>query len=199
MTVPLGTAAHYGFLRQMDCFGVDVGSLQVVDMAPADGAAAISQGSVDMACGFGGGLQRMKEYGNVPLTGPEKEEVGIPVFDVTSAPADFVAEYPELVARFLSVTAAAKERWSSGEGGEEMLETIARESGMELELAREALGTFVFPTIEQQFSNRWLGGSTATYMKGVADVFVEAGSIGSALDSYEETINTGPLAEAAEM
>ena len=42
VAVPLGTAAHYGFLRQMDHFGVDVSTLEVVDMAPADGAAAIA-------------------------------------------------------------------------------------------------------------------------------------------------------------
>ena len=44
--VPIGTAAHYGFLRQMEHFGVDVSSLEVVDMAPADSAAALAQGSL---------------------------------------------------------------------------------------------------------------------------------------------------------
>ena len=48
VAVPLGTAAHYGFLKQMDHFGVDVASLDVVDMAPPEGAAALAQGSVDM-------------------------------------------------------------------------------------------------------------------------------------------------------
>lgn len=33
-------------------------------------------------------------------------------------------------------------------------------------------------------------------MKGVAEVFVEAGSIDAALETYEDTVNTGPL-EAA--
>ena len=68
VAVPLGTAAHYGFLKQMSHFGVDVGSLDVVDMAPPDGAAAIAQGSVDMACGWGGSLRRMLEHGNILLT-----------------------------------------------------------------------------------------------------------------------------------
>ena len=63
VAVPLGTAAHYGFLKQMSHFGVDVGSLEVVDMAPAEGAAALAQGSVDMSCGWGGALRRMKEHG----------------------------------------------------------------------------------------------------------------------------------------
>ena len=43
VAVPLGTAAHYGFLKQMDHFGVDVGSMEVVDMAPPEGAAALAQ------------------------------------------------------------------------------------------------------------------------------------------------------------
>jgi taurine transport system substrate-binding protein len=41
VAVPLGTAAHYGFLRQMDHFGIDLASLEIVDMAPPDGAAAL--------------------------------------------------------------------------------------------------------------------------------------------------------------
>ncbi|MEL7133771.1 MAG: ABC transporter substrate-binding protein, partial [Pseudomonadota bacterium] len=92
VAVPLGTAAHYGFLSQMNHFGVDLASLDVVDMAPAEGAAALAQGSVDMACGWGGALRRMKESGNVLLTGAEKEELGILVFDATTAPANFIAE-----------------------------------------------------------------------------------------------------------
>ena len=87
VAVPLGTAAHYGFLKQMSHFGVDVSGMEIVDMAPPDGAAAIAQGSVDMACGWGGSLRRMKEHGNTLLTGAEKTELGILVFDVTSGPA----------------------------------------------------------------------------------------------------------------
>ncbi|MFB1023860.1 MAG: taurine ABC transporter substrate-binding protein, partial [Octadecabacter sp.] len=44
-----------------------------------------------------------------------------------------------------------------------------------------------------------LGASAPAYLKGVADVFVEAGSIDGALDSYEDAINTGPLAAANDM
>jgi len=68
VAVPLGTAAHYGFLRQMAHFGVDLSTLDVVDMAPPEGAAALAQSAVDMSCGWGGSLQRMKESGNILLT-----------------------------------------------------------------------------------------------------------------------------------
>ncbi|WP_376870319.1 ABC transporter substrate-binding protein [Albirhodobacter sp. R86504] len=193
VAVPLGTAAHYGFLRQMEHFGVDVSSLSVVDMAPTDGAAALGQGDVDMACGYGGGLTRMKEYGNVLLTGAEKEALGILVFDVTSAPADYVAENAALVTKFLAVTAEANAEWNANHS-DEMLAKIAQESGMDVAAAKASLDGFTFPTVEEQLSEKWLGGNAATFMKGVADVFVEAGSISSSLESYEGSIATGPLA-----
>jgi len=198
VAVPLGTAAHYGFLRQMDHFGVPLNSLTVVDMAPAEGAAALSQGSVDFACGWGGALNTMKEYGNTLLTGAEKEELGILVFDVTSAPADFVAENPDMVTKFLAVTAQANADWNENPT-DEMLATIAKESGMDVDATAASLATFSFPSIDEQLSDAWLGGNAASFMKGVADVFVESGSIDSALDSYEGAVNTGPLAAAADM
>ncbi|KPP84128.1 MAG: ABC-type taurine uptake system substrate-binding component TauA [Rhodobacteraceae bacterium HLUCCA08] len=199
VAVPLGTAAHYGFLRQMDHFGVDLASLEIVDMAPPDGAAAIAQNSVEMFCGWGGSLRRAKEYGNVLLTGAEKEELGILVFDVTSAPAGFVAENPDLVAAFLGVTAEANAMWNSGENTDVMLPVIAQDAGMDVDATAETISTFVFPSVEDQLSDRWLGAAAPSFMKGVADVFVEAGSIGSALDSYADNVNTGPLSSLGDM
>ncbi|WP_373636543.1 ABC transporter substrate-binding protein [Yoonia sp. BS5-3] len=199
VAVPLGTAAHYGFLRQMDHFGVDLASLEIVDMAPPDGAAAIAQGAVDMACGWGGSLRRMLEHGNVLLTGAEKEELGILVFDVTSAPAGFIAENSELIAKFLAVTAEANAAWNDGSGVEEMLPVIANDAGMDVDATAETMATFVFPTVEDQLSGAWLGGAAPAFMKGVADVFVESGSIPSSLSSYEGNINIGPLEAAADM
>ncbi|TFL18258.1 taurine ABC transporter substrate-binding protein [Jannaschia formosa] len=199
VAVPIGTAAHYGFLSQMNHFGVDVASMEVVDMAPAEGAAALAQGSLDMACGWGGALRRMKEHGNVLLTGAEKEDLGILVFDVTSAPADFVAENPDLVAKFLKVTADANAMWNSGEHTEEMLPVIAQDAGMELEATRETIETFVFPPVDAQLSERWLGGGAQEFMKGVAGVFEEAGSIPAARETYADAVDTGPLAATQDM
>jgi len=172
--------------------------LQVVDMAPPEGAAALAQGAVDFACGYGGGLTRMREHGNSLLTGDEKEELGILVFDVTSAPASFIAENGDVVAKFVSVTAAANAEWAA-DGSDEMLAVIAESSGMDLQAATDAIATMKFPTIEEQLSDKWFGGNAAVFMKGVADVFVTAGSIDSALESYEDAVNTGPLEAAKDL
>lgn len=198
VAVPLGTAAHYGFLRQMDHFGVPLSSLTIVNMPPPEGAAALAQGAVDFACGYGGGLTRMKEHGNVLLTGKEKEALGILVFDVTSAPADFIAENEDLLARFLKVTAEANSNWNSSRS-DSMLKIIAAESGMDFDAAKGAIATMSFPSVQEQLSSTWLGGSAQKFMKGVADVFVEAGSIKSALPSYQNAVNTAPLKAASRM
>ncbi|WP_293449910.1 ABC transporter substrate-binding protein [Planktotalea sp.] len=193
VAVPLGTAAHYGFLKQMGHFGVDVAGLIVVDMAPAEGQAALAQGSVDMACGWGGALKRMKESGNILLTGAEKMELGILVFDATTAPTSYVAENSDMVAKFLKVTADANAMWADEAMQSKMLPVIAKDAGMSEADAASSLSTFVFPTVEEQLGNAWLGGTAQDFMKGVADVFVNAKSIDAAKESYADNVNTGPL------
>ncbi|MEX0282289.1 MAG: ABC transporter substrate-binding protein [Arenibacterium sp.] len=194
VAVPLGTAAHYGYLKQMSHFGVDVGGMEIVDMAPAEGAVALEQGAVDMFCGWGGALRRAKEFGNVLLTGDEKTELGILVFDVTSGPAGWVAENSELVSTFLKVTADANAMWADEANHAKMLPVIAKDAGMDEEATMATISTFTFPTVSDQLGQGWLGGNAQAFMKGVADVFVEAGSIDGALDTYENAVNTGPLA-----
>jgi taurine transport system substrate-binding protein len=197
VAVPLGTAAHYGFLSQMNHFGVDISTMEIVDMAPNESAPAFAQGSLDMACGWGGSLRTMKEHGNILLTGAEKEELGILVFDVTSAPAAFVAEEGELLAKFLKVTADMNDRWNSGaEAQAEMLPVIAKDAGMDETATAETMATFTFPSAADQLSEKWLGGGAAVFMKGVAGVFVDAGSIPAALETYADAVDTAPLAAA---
>ncbi len=196
VAVPLGTAAHYGFLKQMEHFGVDLGSLTIVDMAPAEGQAALAQGAVDMACGWGGALRRMKESGNTLLTGAEKTELGILVFDVTSAPTSYIAENSDTVSAFLKVTAEANAMWADEANQAKMLPVIAKDAGMSEEDAAGSLATFTFPTVDDQLSAGWLGGNAQEFMKGVADVFVASGSIDAAKASYADNVNTDPLAAA---
>jgi len=192
--VPIGTAAHYGFLKQMAHFGVDISTMDIVDMAPPDGAAAFAQGSLDLVCGWGGALRRMKEHGNTLLTGAEKEDLGIQVFDVTSVPAEFAAEQPDLLAKFLKVTADMNAKFLTD--SEEMIPVIAQDAGMSADDAAATLATFKFPTIDEQLSDKWLGGGSQAFLKEVADFFVEQGQIPSARDSYEGAVVSAPLQAA---
>ncbi len=196
--VPLGTAAHYGFLKQMAFFGVDTSTMKIVDMAPPDGAAAFASGNLDMVCGWGGSLRRMKEYGNVLLTGAEKEELGIQVFDATTVPTQWAKENGDLLAKFLKVTADMNAKYAAG-GADEMLPVIAKTAGMDEKATKETLAGFAFPTIEQQLSAQWLGGGTQKFLKEVGDFFVEQGTIPKARDSYDSAVDASYLKAASKM
>jgi len=183
--VPLGTAAHYGFLKQMEHFGVDTNSMKIVDMAPPDAAAAFANGNLDMVCGWGGALKRMKEHGSVLLTGAEKEAIGIKVFDATVAPQAFAEEHPELVAKFLDVTAKMNRQYE--QDPQAMLPGIAKAAGMSAEAAADSLAGFRFPTREEQLGDGWLGGMPS-YLKEVADFFAARGTLDKALDDYSDRV-----------
>ena len=199
VAIPKGTAAHYGFLSQMNHFGVNINTMEVVDMAPQEGAVAFEQGNLDMVCGWGGALRRMLKNGNVLLTGAEKEELGILVFDVTSAPASFISEEPELLAKFLKITADMNAKWNSGNGRAEMVKVIAKDAGMDVQATSDTMDTFKFPSVDEQLSGKWLGGGAQDFMLGVAKVFKDAGSIDKTRDTYTGAVNSGPLQSAAGM
>lgn len=196
--LPLGTAAHYSFLKQMEHYGVDTSAMKIVDMAPPDGAAAFASGNMDVVCGWGGSFRRMQEHGNVIMSPAEKEEAGIQIADVTSVSAKWAKENSELLAKFLKVTADMNIKFSGG-GSDEMLPVVAKAAGMDEDATKTTMANFNFPTIEQQVSEKWLGGGTQKYLKEVADFFVEQGAIPKALESYDSAVDAGYLKAASKM
>lgn len=192
VSVPLGTVAHYKMLKSMQHMGVDTDSFDIVNLDPAEGAAAIQGGDVDLACGWGGGLNRMKEAGNILMTGAEMEdEIGLKVFDVTSARGDFVKDHKDVVEGFLRVTEEANRGWESDPSSR--LADIAGEAGMSEDDAQGSLDTFSFPTISDQLGDKWFGNDVPTFMNQVADLFVAEGALDSKLDDYGATIDTSVL------
>ncbi len=192
VAVPLGTVAHYKMLKSMQYMGVDTDSFNIVNLDPAEGAAALQGGEVDLACGWGGGLQRMLEAGNVLMTGAEMEdEIGLKVFDVTSVRAEFAEENGDVLKDFLRITAESNTAYASDPASR--IEDIATEAGMTVEDAEASLATFSFPSVDDQLSDSWLGNDVPTFMNEVADLFVAEGSLEGKLDDYAATIDTSFL------
>ena len=196
--IPIGTAAHYGFLKQMEHFGVDTSTMKIVDMAPPDGAAAFANGNLDIVCGWGGALKRMKEHGNILLTGKEKEALGIQVFDATTVSSEWAQENPEILAKFLKVTADMNAHYTK-QNKPDMTSVIAKVAGMDKNTTESTLKTFTFPTIDEQLSTKWLGGRTQKFLKEVGDFFVNQGTIPKALDSYENAVDASYLEAASRL
>lgn len=193
--VPIGTAAHYGFLKQVEHFGIDLKSLQVVDLAPPEGAPAFAQGQIDWVCGWGGSLQRNLEHGNVLLTGAEKEAIGIKIFDVISTSGSFAAEQPDLLARFLKVVKQSNAAYPAEAA--KRLPVIAKDAGLSEQAAADNLKGFTFLPVDTKLGPDWLGGGVQAYLKEVADFFVAQGNIPSSLPSYDTAVDAAILKAAA--
>lgn len=194
--VPLGTMAHSGFLTQMAHFGVDTDTMSIVDMDPESSAAAFANGNLDMVCGWGGALRRMKEYGAPLLEGQAKMDVVGKVFDVTSVPTEFAEENPELLTKFLAMTAKMNAMYA--EDPDSMIGDIATAAGQELDDAKAVIGVFAFPDIETQLSDEWMGGGLVDFMAASAASLEASGEI-TALDDYAPLVNSSFLEAAAEM
>jgi taurine transport system substrate-binding protein len=198
VAVPLGTAAHSGFLKQIKHLNIAESDLTIVDMSPSDSAAAFSQPNTDLAmvCGWGGSLRKMKEHGNPILEGKEKEAVVGKVFDVTSIPTTFGEENPELLAKFLKVTADMNVKYTKEADG--MIGAIQKAAGMDLEGTKAVIKTFVFPTVEEQLSAEWMGGGVAEYLTSSAASLASDGKI-KALSDYNAVVNSSYLDAASKM
>ena len=88
-----------------------------------------------------------------------------------------------MVAKFLKVTADANAMWADEANHAKMLPVIAKDAGMDEDATMATISTFTFPTTDDQLSGAWLGGNAQTFMKGVADVFVNAGSLDAEVDA----------------
>ncbi len=198
VAVPLGTAAHSGFLKQIKYLNINESDLTIVDMAPSDSAAAFSQPNTDlaMACGWGGSLRKMKEHGNPIIEGAEKESVVGKVFDVTSIPTSFGEENPALLAKFLKVTADMNAKYTSE--SDAMMGDIQKSAGMDLDGTKAVIGTFVFPTVAEQLSADWMGGFVPKYLADSAASLESDGKI-KALSDYNAVVNSSYLEAASKM
>jgi taurine transport system substrate-binding protein len=87
--------------------------------------------------------------------------------------------------------------WNSGGFTSMMLPHIARDAGMDEADTLDTMNTFTFPSVSNQLSSAWLGGAGITFLKGVADVFVDAGEISGAKGSYAGNVNTDGLRAVA--
>ncbi len=191
IATPIGNVTHYKLLRTLDHLGVDSNKVNLVQMNPPDGAVALARGDVAMACGFGGALTRMREYGEPLMTGAEQEAIGINTFDIVSVTNKFAEEHPDLVEKFMAVTEAANAAYKSNPDAAYPI--VAKASGMDMDSTKSTMANFGFPSAADQKGPNWLGGGVQAMTKGVADVMVEAGGMDAALDDYSAFVDDNYL------
>ena len=146
--VSLGTMADYVFQEMMKVLGVDASKVQVVDMEPADGAVALIDGNVSMACLFGkNSIDKALEGGRYLMTVKEAYDAGISGIDITSVTDKFLKENPEMVRAFIEVNQEYNAKYAAGKSD---MAVIAKDSGMTVDNTKNQMSGFGFPTISEQ-------------------------------------------------
>ena len=150
VAVPLNTMADFSFRKQMAALDVDISTMTIVDQAPADGAVSLADGSVAMACIFGGASAKAAgEVGTPIMSSQEKTDAGIGSFDVVSVTEKFATENPDLLRTFLQVTEEANQAWK---GKTLQIKKVSADAGMDFETTKNQMAGFIFPTIAEQQS-----------------------------------------------
>jgi taurine transport system substrate-binding protein len=150
VAVPLNTMADFSFRKQMAALDVDISTMTIVDQAPADGAVSLADGSVAMACIFGGASAKAAgEVGTPIMSSQEKTDAGIGSFDVVSVTEKFATENPDLLRTFLQVTEEANQAWK---GKTLQIKKVSADAGMDFETTKDQMAGFIFPTIAEQQS-----------------------------------------------
>tara|TARA_B110000305_G_scaffold2377_1_gene2304 strand:- start:538 stop:1479 length:942 start_codon:yes stop_codon:yes gene_type:complete len=115
VAVPLGTMAEYVFDESMKVIGADRAKMDIIQMDPEEGAAALVSGDVVMACLFGGNsIKAALAVGTKVLTVQEARDAGILGIDITSVTTKFMKENPGMLRTFVEVTHEANDRYRSG-------------------------------------------------------------------------------------
>ena len=185
--------SYYKMLKTLEHLKVDVKKMKVLSMSNTDAAAALARGDVDMACGFGGALNRMKEYGSVLMTGAEQEAIGLKVFDIVATTNKFAKEHPKLVTQFMQVTEDANLAYKKDPA--KYYKTLAKASGMKEKDAIKTLNKFTFLSSKEQLSKDWMQGGVQAFTKEVADFFVKQKELPKSLpqEAYDKTIDASFL------
>ena len=165
VAVPLGTMAEYVFDESMKVVGADKGKMEVIQMDPEEGAAAIVAGDVVMACLFGGNsIKAALTVGTRLLTVQEARDAGIKGIDITSVTTKFMKENPGMLRTFIEVTHEANARLAAGKSDMNM---IAKDAEMAVAEMKETLDGFVFLNAADTKKSMEKGGTLDGFLKGM--------------------------------
>ena len=160
--VPFASTTHYHALFALEHWGIDPDDVEIINMQPNQIAAAWLRRQIDAAFVWNPALGRILETGQVLITSGELSALGRPTFDGLVVQSSFAEAEPEFMRTFVEVLAATDAAYRDDPGAwtpdSPQVKAIVRTVGGKAEDVPEVLDLYDFPTLEEQASDRWLGG-----------------------------------------
>ncbi|ESW90817.1 MULTISPECIES: taurine ABC transporter substrate-binding protein [unclassified Mesorhizobium] len=200
VAVPFVSTTHYSLLAALKHENVDPKSVEILNLRPPEIAAAFARGDIDAAYVWDPALGQIKTTGKVELDSSQVAAWGAPTFDAWIVRTDFAEKNPDAVRDFVKVTGesyaqflAKPEAWSvsSPEAAK-----IAKITGAKLEEVPQLLKGYVFPTLEEQASDKFLGGGTVKAIEAASAFLKEQGKIDAVLPDYSKYVSSKYVTEA---
>ena len=189
VAVPLGTMAEYVFIESMKVVEADRGKMDVIQMDPEEGSAALVSGDVVMACLFGGNsIKAALAVGSRLLSVQEARDAGIQGIDITSVTDKFMKENPGMVRTFIEVSHEANARYRAGKSD---IGIIAKDAEMSVADTNDTMGGFKFLTPAETKKSMSKGGLLMKYLDGMGKTFGTAEN--PTLKNYSKTVDTSFL------
>ncbi len=193
----VGTLTHFNLKRTLENFGADPDSIEMLNMPPAQAAAALKQGKVDIACGWGPALQTLEGFATPLLSEAQKQRLEISNYDTIVIRSSFGRDNPKAVARFLQVTANLNASFNGSPV--RMITDIATAMNMTTVGVTTSMQGFRFPSTTAKLGDEWLNGGVQDHLNSLAEFFVAQGTLNDALDSYDEFVDASYLKAALEL
>ena len=202
--VPFASTTHYHALFALEHFGIDPDSVEIINMQPNQIAAAWLRRQIDAAFVWNPALGRISKTGKVLITSGELNKLGRATFDGLVVRRKFAEAEPLFMRQFVEVLAAADEAYRSDPAAwtpeSAQVRAIVSLVGGDTQDVPEVLALYNFPTLEEQASERWLGGGktggAARALRDTAQFLVQQKKIPALAPDYSRFV-TPEFVEAA--
>ena len=188
IATPFVSTSHYSLLGALKHWGLDAQKVNVVNLQPAEIAAAWKRGDIDGAFVWSPALGEIRKTGKTLTDAAQVGQWGAPTFEVWVARKDFAEKHPDVVANFAKVTldsfadyAAHKNGWTVDS---EPVQKFAKLTGSNAVDIPELLAGTTFPDAQAQQTEALLKGGTAKAIGETATFLQEQGKIEAVLPDY---------------
>lgn len=204
--VPFVSTSHFHTLVALQAAGVNPNDVKIVNLRPAEVAAAWTRGDIDATYIWDPVLAKVKQSGTVLTTsGQVAKQSGKATFDGFVVNRKFARDNPEFVTRFVKVLAAADADYRANAAawkpGTPQVAAVAKASGANPQDVPASLALYAFPTLSEQASPTWLAGGAqsgaAKSLAATAAFLKSQGTIQTVLTDYSVGVDPQFVQKAA--
>jgi taurine transport system substrate-binding protein len=195
--VPFVSTTHFHLLFALEQFKVGANEVRVLNMRPPEIAAAWERGDLDATFVWDPVLAKVKQNGRVLITSGLLSSWGKATFDGYVVDKTFARQNPDFMTAFIKAMAKADDDYRKNQAAwtasSPQVQAVAKITGAKPEDVPAGMALYRFPTMEEQASEKWLGGGkdggAAKALAFTSAFLKEQGRVEKVLPDYAATVN----------